>query len=292
MIYVNITGGLGNQLFQYAFAKRIQKETGQEITLNIYELSTYDFKRRYELDKFALTKYVCVSDDKLPWYVHRRNYISKVLRKIFPRFFWKMCLLNNSYVWYEETEMTIPAPKLNKDIYIGGYWQNYKYSIDALDELKKDYVLITQLEEKNKKLLESIKNSNSVCIHIRRGDYVGTDYEVCTKHYYEKAISSLMTKIQNPKFYVFSDDIEWAKVNISCKNRDVVFVEEHNSAEKDLWLMRNCRHFIISNSTFSWWAQYLGDFANKVVYAPSQWHKKIDGRDLYLENWNIINVIE
>lgn len=288
MIEVNITGGLGNQLFQYAFARYLQKETGERIVLNIFELEKYDKKRKLSLQHFLLNKEISISNKKLPWYVHRRSILSKILRKLIPNIYFKFFEKKGSYIWYGESYRKVNLPTCQK-IYVGGYWQSPNYSIDALTEIQKDIVLKDDLRKDSVELLRQINNSNSVCVHIRRGDYVGTDYEVCTAEYYNKSIKQISIKDNDLTFFIFSDDVQWAQNNIEdCEN--IIFVNNNNEDYIDLYLMSQCKHFIISNSTFSWWAQYLGAYPLKKVYAPSKWHRKQDNSDIYCQNWVIIGV--
>ncbi|MCD7884089.1 MAG: alpha-1,2-fucosyltransferase [Lachnospiraceae bacterium] len=287
MIYVNITGGLGNQLFQYAFARKIQRETDQNITLNIFELQKYDNKRRFELDKFDLVNHVKISGQKPPWYVHRRSIVGKVIRKFSERVMFSIGLLHNSCVWYGEKKISIPLFNKDKDIYIGGYWQMGEYSNDIIEELRLDFTLQSQYREEVKKWESIISNvEDSVCLHIRRGDYVGTPYEVCTIKYYEAGIKYICAKLKKPEIFVFSDDMEWTKKNIKC-SENINYIDEGYKGYQDMYLMSLCHNFIISNSTFSWWGQHLSD-RNKIVIAPSKWHKKIDNISLYEKSWILI----
>jgi hypothetical protein len=286
MIYVNITGGLGNQLFQYAFARRIQKDTGERICLNIYELEKYDNKRSFCLDKYKLINNTIVSRTKLPWYVHRRSICSKLLRRISPQMFYLFGKLKNSYIWYQSYRNEIFPVSSKKDIYIGGYWQDPIYSMPAIGEIRKDLEINEKLSEHIYELVQEINANISVCVHIRRGDYIGSPYEVCTKEYYLNAINEVKKSDPNAIFYIFSDDPQWVKNNMP--DEQCIRIQENNEAYIDLFVMSKCKHFIISNSTFSWWAQYLGNYDKKKVYAPQIWHKEYDCNNLYLCNWIVI----
>ena len=129
----------------------------------------------------------------------------------------------------------------------------------------------------NKKLYEIINNTNSVCVTIRRGDYLSTNnknvYYLCDEAYFQKAIQLIATKVNNPVFIFFSDDIEWVKNNIKVK-----FEAYYERGDDPIWekirLMYSCKHFIISNSSFSWWAQYLSRNEQKVVVSPNRWYRK------------------
>lgn len=288
MIIVNMTGGLGNQLFQYAFARQLQKKICQDIELNIYELERYDQKRKFSLSNYQLNQKVRISNKKLPWYVHRRNYFGKILRRISADLYFRIAKKFGAYVWYGEEYQEIGAIN-SKNVYLGGYWQSEKYSLQVVKDLKKELVIKEQLDVENNDLIKKIKSSNSVCVHIRRGDYIGTDYEVCSVEYYKTAISELSKVEENIELFIFSDDINWAKQNFDTEF-NINYIDKRNTDYIDLYLMSQCNHFIISNSTFSWWAQYLGDYPYKKIYAPSKWHKNNNCEKIYMSEWNIINV--
>ena len=136
-----------------------------------------------------------------------------------------------------------------------------------------------------------MKSTNSVCVHIRRGDYTYLkNYQVCSIAYYLKAMEIMKGKIKEPKFYIFSDDIEWVKKNIDF-DVDVTYIDKNNTSYEELRLMYSCKHFIISNSSFSWWAQYLSTNKNKVVISPNIWYQnKNQPQDMILDYFTTIDV--
>lgn len=295
MIYVNVTGGLGNQMFQYAIARKYQIATGQKIVLNIHELKNFKLTRTYQLDGFRISDNTEVSDKQLPWYVHRRNYINKVLRKISPVSYLKIVSkLYNSLVWYKETDVELPQVRADKDIYIGGYWQSAYYFKEIDEIVRREFLGVKPPKAENCELYDCIKNSESICVTIRRGDYVTNEtyrkkHFLCDNDYFIEGVRRIRKEIPNAVVFVFSDDVEWVKSNIDFGCR--AFYETGND---DVWekmrLMSACKHFVISNSTFSWWAQHLSDNQNKIVYAPSRWYP--DGRkcDINERSWRYIEV--
>lgn len=286
MIYLNLVGGLGNQLFEYAFAREVQYKTGQKICISTYEIVAHDKKRKPTLMEYNLSKNVSFTQKKLPWYVHRRNYISKVLRKISAKNYFSFFQKLGSYIWYSEEIIELKDTNADK-IFIGGYWQSEIYFKEVVEELHKE-LIPRNLSDTNKILLNKIKSEKSICLHIRRGDYVGTTYQVCTVDYYKRALE-MIRQYSEATIFVFSDDIEWVKKTITIPGKHY-FVEDKNPDYIDLFLMSNCHSFIISNSTFSWWAQELGWQEGKIVIAPNKWHatKKCDS--IYLKNWSIVDV--
>lgn len=290
MIYVNISGGLGNQLFEYVFAREIQKKSGQKIELNLHEINNYELNRHFALNHFDLGKDVCVGEEELPWYVHRRSIRGAILRKLSPDVLKAVGLKKNSCIWYEPSYTEFEKMDYTKDIYVGGYWQSPRYSTDVIDEFVKTVRIHDKLSEEINQLKQEICNCNSVCMHIRRDDYVGSNYEVCSEEYYSRAMKCVEKDIPNVKYYIFSDDPEWARVHIQG-NAEMVYVDGHEDYE-DLYLMSACHHFIMSNSSYSWWAQRLGQYSGKHVYAPARWHHKWNVKDIYQDDWILIPIIK
>ena len=180
---------------------------------------------------------------------------------------------------------------LSKDKYAIGFFQSSKYFNEYKDIIKKEFTVKDKVLKQNEKLLKDIKKNNSVCIHIRRGDYTKvTNHLVCDIPYYLKGIDIINEKVSNPKFYIFSDDIDWVKENINF-GIPVNYVEGNNPNYEELRLMYSCKHFIISNSSFSFWASYLSNNINKVVVAPSRWfNDPTQVSHIFEDSWNIIDV--
>lgn len=170
--------------------------------------------------------------------------------------------------------------------YLLGYWQDERYFSGIRDALRKDLSFKTPPSPQNITLLQQIKDTNAVCIHIRRGDYLtdqstAANVGICDLPYYFKAVEIIKEKVSNPVFYVFSDEMEWVKMNFQIPEA-CVFVD-HNSQEKayeDLRLMSACKYHIIANSSFSWWGAWLSDYKNQLVIAPKIWRK--NGPNMFL----------
>ena len=165
------------------------------------------------------------------------------------------------------TNMEPPQP-LKKKNYFRGYWQNYKYFESIKNELNNDFSLEHNLDNLDPIILKKISETNSVCIHVRRGDFLGTDCEVVNVDYYRNAFKKLNSKYKDLNFFIFSDDINWCKINL-------IFLPNTTYCSftmlNDFHLMSLCNHFIIPNSTFSWWAAYLSKNKTKIVILPSKW---------------------
>ena len=177
--------------------------------------------------------------------------------------------------------------------YVEGYFQTEKYfsSIKAL--IKNDFTFRVPMDARNAAMHGRITGSDSVSVHIRRGDYVSNPYTntihgTCSIDYYRDAIAHIRSKVENPSFFIFSDDIEWAKQHL-LPGEKAEFID-FNTGEKsyeDLRLMSSCRHNIIANSSFSWWGAWLNGNENKIVIAPQKWFNdpSKDTRDLIPETW-------
>lgn len=273
---MKIQGGLGNQLFQYAMGRAIQEKTKSEILVLDTSDFKYDEKRNFSLDNYILSKdakFIIDGSGKYnKFYDHRKHYYLSIALA-FPRFTFNLLRIFGVYKWdvasYKEIKL-----KKRKNLYFHGYWQSRKYFDDIRDKL------IRELTPKNlspsiKEFAEEISKQNSVCVHIRRGDYVKMNFPLCTLAYYSSAMNIIDVKVKDPVYYIFSDDIDYVKNSgeYNFGNQKVVYVEEPHSDYEELYLMQNCHHFIIANSTFSWWASYLSHGNDKVIIAPKIWYK-------------------
>lgn len=290
-IIVKLNGGLGNQMFQYAFARAVSIKTGIPFELDAtgYEnQNPLNTKRAYELSCFK-TKVILSESSK----VKKHKTFYNLLCKIFSRLGIK--LKNSSY--YIEHDFTyqqeINDLTINREVYFEGYWQSYKYFESIRTTLLKEFTCNEELDEQNKNILNSIYASNSISLHIRRGDYVSNPkakavHGVCELEYYQEAIKYMQEHNQSSKiiWYVFSDDIEWVKSNLSIENAVYINNNKGIAAYKDIVLMSKCKHNVIANSSFSWWGAWLNDNPSKIVVAPTKWFAIAkDTQDLLPSEW-------
>jgi hypothetical protein len=186
-----------------------------------------------------------------------------------------------------------PMLNLNGDIFLDGYWQTEKYfnMSPVKEKIYEEFSLRKELTGKNKKAADSIQQNPSVGVHIRRGDYVREGYAL-SRDYYRKSMDMITNKYTNVTFYLFSDDIDWVKENITF-SENIKYITNNDVTEgyKDLKLMSLCDHNIIANSTFSWWGAWLNQNDQKLVIAPSIWFKGIhtDKTDIIPERWHIVD---
>jgi hypothetical protein len=220
----------------------------------------------YELDRiFGLTLPVATENEirKLKadsWKIHR-----KIQYRMFG---FPDTMVNQEKSWTYISD-------LKDNTYYAGYWTNRRYFPNDRNGIKKIFDFKNEMSVINKEVIKDIQNSNSVSIHIRRGDYVGNKVHdgICNEKYYNQAIELIKKNIENPKFYIFSDEPEWVENNFRLDFKTVV--DWNNGAESywDMYLMSCCKHNIIANSTFSWWGAYLNQNNDKIVIGPRYWFR-------------------
>jgi hypothetical protein len=295
MIITRLMGGLGNQLFQYAAARTISILRQVPFKLDISSYSI-DQKRTYMLGDFNICESFAAPEDvnSIRW-----NHSSGINRFIF-RLFQKAKPRQRRNT-FRELNFSAYDPMILQTrlpVYLSGYWQSEKYFKEIGDMIRKDFTIKGEISSKSKSIAESIRNQESVSVHIRRGDYV-SDQAVQKVHcllgldYYMKAMDEISGKVNQPAFYFFSDDPDWVKQNIKISSPTEYI--NHNSSShgyEDLWLMSQCKHHIIANSSFSWWGAWLATDPGKIVCAPQKWFniREVDIRDLLPGNWIKIDV--
>lgn len=275
MIIVKLMAGLGNQMFQYATAKRLAHANSAELKLDItgYEnMAKKDTPRQYELDIFKITARVAAPEDLAR--VSPADYV----RKIHERVTHKLGRGSTIYQYGERSARFDPRVLSLKDnTYLVGWWQSENYFKDIKNILQKEFVPRAKATSNNAKWLEQAHSTNSISVHVRRGDYISNKHAnvhhgLAPIDYYNAAATYLKTYIKDPYFFIFSDDISWCKKNLKF-GKNLVFVED-NSGQKaceDLRIMSECKHNVIANSSFSWWGAWLNKNDDKIVIAPRVW---------------------
>lgn len=276
MIIVNLKGGLGNQMFQYAAGLALAEKHHVNLELDFAFLQTSTgsaafTKRRFELEIFD-TNFKLASEKEINAFKgNQHKFTYRVIRKFFPS------LIRKKIYRYDPLNFDPAFAQLGNEVYLDGYFQSAYYFLKAENAIRSHFRFKNHLAGKNKTLSEEISSCNSVSIHVRRGDYLseinrGLFGNICTLDYYSKAISIIQKEIPDPHFYIFSDDVAWVKENLKMDS-PVTFVD-FNTGEnsfEDMRLMSLCKHNIIANSSFSWWAAWLNDNASKKVIAPTKW---------------------
>ena len=301
MIYMDVHGDLGNQLFEYACARQLQFKTGQKICLNAYSRmkkngSRTDLDAKWGglpiLDYRLNDKVEVTTTEKLPWYADISNPIICVLKKIIPYTFYDFMKRRGVFIWQKEECRVVTDYKFD-DYYLCGWFQSTGYFNDISDILREEFEPKYPEKACNKALYDIIDNTESVCVTVRRGNYTldkfKKKYYLCDPDYFKRAADQMQKMVPDATYVVFSDDVDWCKENIILPGKTY-----YESGKDEVWeklrLMKRCKHFIISNSSFSWWAQYLSDNADKKVIAPSRWNTTSTSRSIYDDAWTLIDV--
>jgi len=250
-VIVRLTGGMSNSLFMWAFGQSLSKQRQEEVKY-CWCRSTWD----YSLDKFAIDVPLVNPPINNPIY-------------------------DEKTFAFDEGVYTAPP-----NSYYRGYWQTERYMLDK-EEIRKKIVL-REIRPEVALVADLLRNQNSVFLHIRRGDYLtpGTaayhgnlGHASLQEGYYKDAVNYILEKVNDPKFIVFSDDPEWCRQNLP-------YPVIHFSHHEDLYLMSQCKHGIGANSTFSWWANWLGETPDRICIAPVKWfNAEADTRDIIPQRW-------
>ena len=300
-IIANISNRTGNQLFRYAYARKLQQTYGGQLFLNFlatelmaerepaggWEEHLSEFKladfRRIELGNRQLARQFFRGWQKLAFYLYL------FLAKIFPkkmrsgnqsqnRFLIRFFCRKGLYI-FPFVDMKSPLQPRQKTVYLDLPAENADFYLEMAPVLRQEIRAKTSLSPENQAFLKRIQQTNSVCVTIRRGDYLSSQYQkdffVTDEAYFSRGIAVLKEKINQPVFFFFSDDVsyihEFTEKYLTAADRYEMEAPATPIADK-LTLMSSCKHFIISNSTFSWWAQFLGSNPDKVVIGPKSWH--------------------
>lgn len=282
-VKVRFSGGLGNQLYQFAFMRYLQK-LGFQAVPDFSEFTYYAFHQGLELNKVLHTKYeqeiYQVEKSREQWYRIFNDKLGFWLRfkhLMFVNKHFDHLVLENPSLFYKSEDI----PHL-KRLILKGHWQQLGYVEAVKEELLSQVNFDLLTSNQDMVIVEQIKNTDSVSVHVRRGDYLKeSQYQVIKGFgFYEKAIAEIKKSCPDATFYVFSDDIAWVKSQM--KEKKVVYVDGNTGADsfKDMLLMSLCKHNIIANSTFSWWGAFLNTHPDKKVICPSDWMvgEKAEGR--------------
>ena len=285
-LIVKFNGGLGNQMFQYAFGRAVEQKTGIK---TIFDMSFFkkNYCRPFELGIFN-TSDKGVEGVEDFWTKLKIEFIWKFRKKLAGKKFLGTFIYSEPCFEYDANVFKVEAGS-----YIEGFFQSEKYFKDVEDDLRKDFEFKVLPDAENQELIEKIQSTNSVSLHIRRGDYVQKKryqdvYATCSLDYYKRGVEVIAQKHENPTLFIFSDDIEWVKENLKLPYESVYV--SHNTGAKsyeDLRLMSLCSHNVIANSSFSWWGAWLNNNKEKIVIGPQKWFndEKVVQTDVIPESW-------
>jgi hypothetical protein len=283
LVVIELFGGLGNQMFQYAFGKALALKHGTslKVELGSFTHQTSGVVRSYALNCFKAQPEVAKPEDTRHLFWRPTNLVEKALFRLVP----PRGLFQEKGFHFQGEALKVSPPRFYR-----GHWQSHRYFEEAEDALRADFQLRLPLSEKAEEWLSLIHTSQAVSLHVRRGDYVRDPsvnrvHGACTIDYYRRAAKMIEQRVKTPTFFVFSDDIPWAKDNLDFLPR-ARFVEGLIECE-DLALMSACLHQIIANSSFSWWGAWLNPSTSKTVIAPKKWFQvdNLDTRDLLPSSW-------
>lgn len=314
MLNKYMIGRLGNQMFQYAtirafqinnhldneklnfdFSKILEREgePGFEDSLKYFNVVSYSSNKI----KLNPLQYFIINYGKVKHVLYFKKDANNATRNIYKDDIKNQKYYNKHGLYNIRMGYTPLTFYKNKNYNFYGTFECSKYFDSIREQLLKEFTPKEKPLKENKELYEAIKNSESVCITIRRGDYVSNSdvaksLYICTPKYFEVALKEIKKLVPKARLFVFSDDIKWCKENMNFP-KDTMFESGNDPVWEKLRLMYSCKHFILSNSTFSWWAEYLSRNKDKVVIAPSRWTNDPykDGQsDIYQDYWHLIDV--
>lgn len=269
MIIVQVAGGLGNQLQQYALYRKFVS-LGKEARLDLSWFSHQDrqtkviAQRDLELDYFDRLIYeVCTPEEKARL-IGSEGIAGKIRRKLLP----------GSIHWFHESSMYHPELLQMEDMYLSGYFACEKYYADILYDLREKIQFPRSNNSENIRLAGEMRMCESVSVHIRRGDYLDEENaamfgNICTEAYYKGALKYIKGCCENLHFYIFSDDVPYVRKHFKGEEFTVVDINHGRDSFYDMWLMSNCKHNICANSTFSFWGARLNSNENKIMVRPT-----------------------
>lgn len=264
MIITRLIGGLGNQLFQYAVARKLAIENNTSVKLDLTPYQTDYTLWEYELDHFSINAQIATVGDLLSM-AGGFALINERGLEFNPRFL-----------------------EVRGNIFLSGYFGSPRYFEDIREPLLQEIEIKDPPTGHNAVLLDMIRQDNAVCVHVRRGDYLTINEAShqsrnCTFEYYQKGIEKIAEKCgEDITLYVFTNDPYWVQRNWKFDYRSVYISHNpENQGQEDFRLMKACRHFVIANSSFSWWAAWLGAHSDKIVCAPARWVSP----DILPSNW-------
>jgi len=289
MIITHIIGGLGNQMFQYAAGRALTIAKEVSLLLDVSDLDQYPLHHGFELSRvFPITAEVATREDLrqlLGWRAHSLAF--RILcRKPLSRFRRRSLVIEPHFNYWDSIR-DVP-----EDCYIRGYWQSEKYFENIAGIIRRDFDFSSPMGSANQESAKRINSCNSVSLHVRRGDFARESktlsiHGLCSIDYYHRAIACITENIKDPEFFVFSDDMRWARTHLRIAH-PIHYMQGNLGVDsfKDMRLMALCRHHVIANSSFSWWGAWLNPNQKKIVVAPKQWFAtEQNTNDLLPRDW-------
>lgn len=289
MVIIRLKGGMGNQMFQYAFGRRIAQQLNTELRIDLSLLLDRARGEEHVYRDYDLTIF------KVP---HQFVVSPTILRLLYKTKSSKVCKLTREWLakgkhyvkepHFEVVEQLLKQPSPNT-IY-EGWWQSERYFSDISEDIKNVFTFVHPLLKKSEDLMQQIKNTKAICLNVRRTDFLKVDnLNTTNKDYFFRAADAMAEKVKKPHFFIFSDDIAWCRTHLKLNYPTTVVGHEHKGEKfgNYMRLMKACQHFIIPNSSFAWWAVWLNEHQDKIVIAPKNWfnQKEHDTSDLVPKEW-------
>ncbi len=269
-IIPRILGGLGNQLFCYAAARRLALVNNAELVIDAVSGFVRDrnYQRHYQLDHFSIPCRKATAAERLEPFSRVRRYLKRAYNR--PRPFEERTYIQQEGI---DLDPRLLHVKPYGAVYLEGYWQSEDYFKDVEQTIRADLRITPPTDTANFEMAARIRNCNAVAVHVRFFDTPDvTAAHNVSADYYQRAIALIEEKIESPRYFLFSDIPEAVREKLALPKGRVTLVS-HNQGDKnayvDLCLMTQCRHFITANSTFSWWGAWLGQAKGKVIVTPA-----------------------
>lgn len=304
MIIVRFHGGLGNQMFEYSFYEYLKSRYDVEVKADLTWFDrNYSEHQGFELeDVFGIDMQVASYKEIAAVHEYFPRYYPFAALRFLSR---KLAAFKNkkrnskggfvhNYMWdFGPTQYTknedFDHIDITKDWYIEGVYCSDAYYSVCEDTLKKRFSFKEPLDKDNQLLADAMNKQESVAIHVRRGDYVGNVFDIVTVDYYRRAVEYIRSKVDNPVFYVFSDDMDYIQKEFTFLKD---YVPVHNEGKKsftDMRMISNCKHMIVANSSFSYWGAVLGQTKDSIIIAPKK-YKADEEIALARANWLLFDL--
>lgn len=291
-----ICGGIGNQLFCYAAARRLALVNNAELAIDDFSGFACDhvYKRQYQLDHFEITCRKATAAERLEPFARIRRYMLRAINRRRP-------FLDRSYVQQEgiDFDPRVLQVRIRGTVYLEGYWQSEDYFKDVENTIRADLHIIPPIDSANTAMASRIQNSLAVAVHVRFFDAPDvTGMHNAPGRYYENAITRMEKLVPDAHYFVFSDKPQSARARIPLPDTRVTCVSHNQgdaNAYADLWLLTQCQHFITANSTFSWWGAWLGGKKDEsIVMSPGAIRGKCTAwgfSGLLPARWQVIEMV-
>jgi hypothetical protein len=316
IVATRLSGGLGNQLFQYAAGRCLAHQCGARLVIDTSPFSLPRERRKFGLGLYPIDAEIVADGycypplrpvvklprprrasehgilDRIIHRVARSSGTAEELIRGVARQLDRVTGGAPSLRVFNERDFDydVAFASLRGPTYLVGYWQSYKYFEPVHDVVRQEIKLMSPPNQLNSSWLARIKGSNSVSMHVRRTDYLSPDHVdlhgFCSLSYYDRAMTLMKELVENPIFFIFSDDLEWCRSRIVGPEINLVDANGADAPQEELRLMASCRHHVIANSSFSWWGAWLGRHAEQTVVRPDRWFTpRLDTPDLFPSAW-------